>query len=135
MAFFPWQDRYATGITKIDQQHRQLVDYLNQLYEAMKAGQGQDALANVFLGLVAYTKSHFAAEEGLMKVYQYPDYAAHKAVHDKMAAHVARLQQDFTAGRISSPIQITHFLKDWLAKHIMETDRQYAPFLKAKGVV
>lgn len=53
MAYLPWKDSYATGIAKIDLQHRQLVDYLNQLYDAMHAGQGKDALEKVFEGLVA----------------------------------------------------------------------------------
>lgn len=70
-----------------------------------------------------------------MKIYQYPDFAAHKAIHDKMTVHVGKLYQDFKDGKISSPIQITNFLKDWLAKHIMDTDQKYAPFLKTKGVV
>lgn len=134
MAFFEWKDSYQTGIAKIDGQHRKLVDYLNELYDAMKAGKGKDALDDVFQGLLDYTKTHFAAEEGLMKLYRYPDYEAHKAVHDKLAAHVQKLYQQFQAGTISSPIQITNFLKDWLGKHIQGTDQKYAPFLKTKGV-
>jgi len=31
-------------------------------------------------------------------------------------------------------VDITNFLKDWLAKHIRETDRKYGPFLSAKAV-
>lgn len=135
MAFFDWKDSYQTGIVKIDDQHRKLVDYLNELYDAMKAGEGKNALEKVFKGLLDYTKTHFAAEEGLMKLYRYPDYAAHKDVHDKLAAHVQHLYQQFQAGTIASPIQITNFLKDWLNKHILGTDQKYAPFLKTKGVV
>jgi hemerythrin len=26
------------------------------------------------------------------------------------------------------------FLKDWLCKHILESDKRYGPFLNAKGV-
>ena len=135
MAFFDWKDSYQTGIAKIDGQHRKLVDYLNDLYDAMKAGEGKHALDEVFKGLLDYTKTHFAAEEGLMKLYRYPDYDAHKDVHDKLAAHVQHLYQQFQAGTIASPIQITNFLKDWLNKHILGTDQKYAPFLKTKGVV
>ena len=135
MAFFDWKDSYQTGIAKIDNQHRKLVEYLNTLYDAMKAGKGKDALADVFKGLLDYTKTHFAAEEGLMKLYRYPDYEAHKEVHDKLAAHVQNLYHQFQTGTIGSPIQITNFLKDWLQKHILGTDQKYAPFLKDKGVV
>ena len=135
MTFFEWKDSYQTGIRKIDDQHRRLVDYLNELYDAMKAGKGKDALESVFKGLLDYTKTHFAAEEGMMKLYRYPDYQAHKDVHEKLTAHVQHLYRQFQAGSIASPIQITNFLKDWLNKHILGTDQKYAPFLKTKGVV
>ncbi len=52
-----------------------------------------------------------------------------------MAAHVRKREQDFKDEKIHSPLPIANFLKDWLAKHILETDQKYAPFVKAKGVV
>ena len=119
----------------IDAQHRQRVDYLNQRYDAMQAGKGKDALEKIFRGLGAYMQSHFATEESLMKLYRFPDYEGHKAIHAKMAAHVDKLEKDFVAGKIHRPLQIVNFRKDWLAKHIMDTDQKYAPFLKAKGLV
>lgn len=134
MAFFEWKEGYQTGIAKIDAQHRKLVDYLNELYDAMKAGKGKDALEHTFKGLLDYTRTHFAAEEGLMKLYRYPDYEAHRDVHAKLAVHVQKLYQQFQAGTIGSPIQITNFLKDWLNKHIMGTDQKYVPHLKSKGL-
>ena len=51
-----------------------------------------------------------------------------------MTAHVRMLKKKFDSGEISSPIQITNFLKSWLTKHIMGTDRDYGPFLIEKGV-
>jgi hemerythrin len=134
MAFFDWSAQYSVGVAKIDEQHRKLVGFLNDLYEAMKAGQGKETLGQVLDGLVDYTRTHFAAEEGMMKLYGYPDLPAHKAVHEKMTAKVLDIQREFKAGKISSPIQVTNFLKDWLAKHISETDRRYAPHFAQRGV-
>ena len=122
------------GIDKIDRQHQKLVGFLNELYDAMKKGKGNEALKKVFGGLVLYTKTHFADEEKLLADNGYPDYAAHKAKHEKMTAKVMEMHKDFLAGKISSPVQITNFLKDWLAKHIMETDRKYGPYLNGKGI-
>ena len=45
------------------------------------------------------------------------------------------LHEQYRDGSLTSPIQITNFLKDWLAKHIRETDRKYGPFLVARGGV
>jgi hemerythrin len=133
MAFFEWKNDYSVGIAKIDDQHKALVGFLNELYDAMKAGKGKDALDTVMKNLVEYTKTHFTTEESLMKLYKYPDYEAHKQKHDKMAGRVLELKQQFDSGQLSNPLQITTFLKEWLSKHIMGTDKAYGLFLNAKG--
>jgi hemerythrin len=134
MAFFDWKEEYSVGIKKIDEQHKKLVTHLNDLFEAMKAGKGKEALNSVLNGLLQYTKDHFTTEESLMKLYEFPEYAAHKQKHDKMAEHVVSLKQKVDSGEISQPIQITNFLKEWLGKHIMSTDKLYGPYLNQKGV-
>jgi len=32
-------------------------------------------------------------------------------------------------------VEVMEFLKDWLEKHILGTDRKYGPFLNDKGVL
>ena len=134
MAFFEWKEDYSVGVKKLDDQHKKLVSYLNKLYESMKAGEGKDVLDEVLNGLVAYTKEHFATEESLMKLYKYPGYEEHKGKHTSMTAHVVKMKAKVDSGEISNPIQITNFLKEWLAKHILGTDKAYGPFLNQKGV-
>ena len=134
MPYLEWNDSYSVGIDKIDRQHQKLVTFLNELYEAMQQGKGKDVLGKVLTDMVLYTKTHFATEEQLMSQYGFPEYSGHKAIHEKMAAKVLSLKKQFTDGSLSSPIQITNFLKDWLAKHINETDKKYSAFLLSKGV-
>ncbi len=134
MSFFDWDERFSVGVTEIDDQHKRLVALLNELYEAMYSGQGREALGHVLAGLVGYAGTHFAAEERLMRLHRYPEAAGHKDKHDKMAAHVTELRERFDAGAIASPVQISNFLKGWLSRHIMETDRRFGAFLNEKGV-
>jgi hemerythrin len=133
MEFFPWSDQYSVGITSIDNQHKRLVGSLNELYSALEDGKGKEALGKTLSGLIDYTKTHFAAEEGLMKLHDFPGYREHAETHNKMASHVLKLKKGFQEGEITSPIQIANFLKEWLAKHIQETDKKYGPFLNGKG--
>ena len=134
MAFIEWKNTYSVGIEKIDNQHKELVGHLNDLYEALKVGKGKDVLDSVLDGLVDYTKAHFSTEESLMKLYKYPGYDEHKHKHQKMTERVLQFKEKFNSGELSNPLQITTFLRDWLNKHIMETDKGYGPYLNAKGV-
>lgn len=134
MPFFPWKDDYSVGVEKLDKQHQQLVGLLNQLYEAMEAGKGREALKQVFDGLLRYTNEHFLTEESLMQLYGYPGVQEHRDKHEKMTRHVQDLVQQYEAGTLQHPVRITDFLKQWLARHIMETDKAYGPFFNGKGV-
>jgi hemerythrin len=56
MASFPWKGKYSVGIASIDRQHRQLVGYLNELFVALNAGKGKEALGEIFSGLIGYIR-------------------------------------------------------------------------------
>jgi len=129
MAFFNWKPEYSVGNANIDGQHKALVGYVNDLFEALSAGKGRGVLGQVLANLAHYTVEHFNQEEAVMRTAGYPDLAAHQEKHRKMKAKVASLMDEFNNGTLSNPIQITDFLKNWLKKHILETDMAYAPYL------
>jgi len=132
MTFFPWEDRYRIGVDKIDLQHEKLVGLLNDLYNAMHAGEGRAALSRVLTGLTRYVETHFQTEEQIMRDRGYPDLALHRRKHEKMTQKVGDLQSAFESGKIISPVQISNFLKGWLQKHILETDRQFGDFCRMR---
>ena len=72
---------------------------------------------------------HFQTEEKLMQEKAYPDFAAHKAEHDKLVGTCADLQKKFHAGEAEVNQDTTRFVKDWLDTHIPKVDKPYAPCL------
>lgn len=133
MAFFEWnQAKHSVGIPEMDRQHQYLIKLLDDLHQAMYAGEGKAPLGKILDGLFGYTQRHFAAEERLMLQYHYPEYARHRDIHRKMTQRVLEIREDFRRGDITSPVQISNFLKDWLHRHIMETDRRYGEFIAEK---
>jgi len=134
MAYIQWDQKLSVGIAQIDMQHKKLVGMINDMYQAMSQGKGNEALASVLKDLIAYTRTHFAAEEKLMQTHGYPDFAAHKTQHDQLTKQVMDLQADFNAQKVAISTKTAAFLKDWLVNHIMGTDKKYAPYLQGKGV-
>ncbi len=134
MTFFRWDQRFALGITRIDQQHQKLVELTNRIYESMKSGKGNQAIAPILTELSQYTQTHFATEEELFLRYGYPGYLDHKQEHDLLVQQVKRMQIQLQQGSSGMSIKLANFLKAWLIDHIMKTDREYVPYLKEKGV-
>jgi hemerythrin len=131
---FEWNDRYSVGIGSIDAQHQALFRLAGELHTAMITGQGKTASGKILARLIQYTMSHFAHEERLLRLNDYPDLAAHKEQHDALTRRVREFQANFERGQAAITVQLLHFLKDWLAHHIEGADQQYAPYLKGKAV-
>ena len=134
MATMSWKDEYSVGVAEIDAQHKKLIELINELDGAMSKGQGKEALEKVLGQLISYCAGHFALEEKYFDKYGYPDAADHVDKHNKMTAKVLALQKDFRAGKVTITFDVMDFLKKWLDKHIMGTDKKYGPFLNSKGV-
>lgn len=131
MAFLDWSDDLTTGHTGIDSDHKHLVELVNSLYQAMKAGKGNDVLGHILNELIVYTANHFAREEALMRKISYAKYDEHKAEHAKLVATVQDLQTKFNAGATTLSVNVFHFLSDWLRNHIRHSDAQLG--LAARG--
>jgi len=131
---FPWSDEYNVNIGIIDTQHKNLVNIINELHQAMITGKAKQDLGNILSNLVKYTRVHFNTEETIMKSHQYPDYPAHKSLHEQLTKTVLDFQAKFQKNEVGLTIEVMDFLKGWLGKHILGTDKRYTEFLNSKGV-
>jgi hemerythrin-like metal-binding protein len=132
MAYIEWNDSLVVGHEKIDTDHKKLVALVCRLYDAMQAGKGNAACAQILGDLIAYTKTHFAMEESLMAAAGYPRIAEHKAQHAKLVHDVMDFKARLDAGSAALTIALFKFLKDWLSNHILGSDRQLVAALARK---
>lgn len=129
-----WSDRFALGIDLIDQQHQVLFRLIDQLAKAIQDETSEAELQTIFRKLHDYTLTHFAAEERLMAHYAYPADQNHHESHRALEHSLEQLVERAKTGEPLVSIQTMNFLRLWLYNHIDGTDRQFAEFLKAKGV-
>jgi hemerythrin len=127
-----WKSEYSVGIGTIDVQHQGLFAMCRDLHEAVRTGKGRSVLWRLLDRLVQYAATHFAHEERLLRLHEYPDFARHKAEHAALTERVLGLQDEFNAGRTDLAIDVLQFLQDWLETHIQGSDCAYAPWLKAR---
>lgn len=134
MELFIWNDKYSVNIKQIDEQHKTLINLINDLATAMKAGKGKDTLGIVIGRLIDYTKTHFATEEVLMKEYKYPEESGHKKTHEDFVFKVVDVHTKFQSGNLFLSTEVLQFLQDWLINHIGAVDKKFGAFLNSKGL-
>ncbi len=130
----PWTSTLATGVKIIDQQHKVLVNMVNQLYVAMKSGQGQNVLKKLLEDLAGYTVLHFDTEERYFDQFKYAETAAHKKIHTELKAQVMEYIGKINSGDASISMDLMNFLRDWLVNHICKTDMRYVKTFLENGL-
>lgn len=135
MPLFIWKPSYEIGVNAIDMQHRQLVGMINELYEAMKVGHGQDAVVHVLHELVDYVQLHFNTEEEIMRDHYYPGLEEHVLEHLELTRHVMDFAEEQRTGQRIKTIDLMNFLRDWLTEHITVRDKKFGEFLQRRSAI
>ncbi|OFX11936.1 MAG: hypothetical protein A2516_06375 [Alphaproteobacteria bacterium RIFOXYD12_FULL_60_8] len=135
MSDIVWHDKFSVGVEAFDRDHLVLLDLINRLHDAYAADKGPKILEQAFADLMAYTQSHFAGEEALMKRYGYPELEEHRAAHQEMKRDITALQARFAqTGDEALCLELLGYLSIWWHFHILEMDKAYADFFRSKNV-
>ena len=129
MKSFQWGDNYQTGIVEVDQQHKRLVDLINQLGDCLNHYELiVDDLGPIFSELVSYTKHHFTDEQSMMtragidvRHLDRHIQSHHDFIHELTSLHV-----HISSDECGSAEELLNFLVNWLAFHILDTDQNMA---------
>ena len=126
---FPWNDNFNTGVQVIDEQHKVLVNILNQLASHIAFKTDIPTLNVILDELVSYTVFHFQAEEDIWHQYFPNDRLEleHKKTHDSFVETVSITRKQIASESKDTIIEgLLSFLTRWLATHILENDRYMA---------
>jgi len=130
MPLMNWDEIMSVGVEELDAQHRQLIGLINDAYEAMQK-HDEHRMTELINSMSDYAKVHFATEEGYLSKNGFPHLEAHKVQHVQFNQAVAQFREkQFQETNLS---KIFVFLSRWLATHILESDREYAPYLAKTG--
>ncbi|MGE5516226.1 MAG: bacteriohemerythrin [Bacteroidota bacterium] len=130
--FVQWDDGLLTGHSMIDDDHKRLFAYIDELHGAMTKGAGADVVGEVVGKLVAYTRDHFGREEKLMGLGGYGEREAHLQAHRDFIAKVEEFQRRLEQRSGTISMEVLVFLRDWLVNHINKTDKHFAAALERR---
>ncbi len=131
---FRWTDAYRVNVSILDQQHQDLFDAVNQLEQALRAGEGSASINAVLERLVTYSSLHFATEESLMAKHGFPGLTIHQGEHEMFRKRIGSFLEDHAAHKVGVPVKLLLFLQAWLKQHLLNSDKRYSAFLNARGV-
>lgn len=124
MAYWRWDPSYSVGIAVIDNQHKRIIEYINELDKIATYNVQNQIVQEVIYKLIDYTISHFSFEESLMEEAGYPLLKPHKKVHEAFIERINFFKERFENGEDISK-QLMMELQMWLINHIQHNDTDY----------
>ena len=124
MTMIRWRDEYCTGIASVDEEHRELVELINDLAEKLRGDVHTIETVENYLGEIqAKIATHFSLEERFMKDESYSHYDAHKQDHERLLAELRHILESFRHGSYLRFEQLlVQHLSDWFMVHFTTHD-------------
>jgi hemerythrin len=136
-------DRYElnesliTGVRMIDTHHRELIEAINDLANAIEKGEGSNAVKKILSFLEFYAEWHFDHEEKCAYKHQCPMADINKQAHIQFLDTVKKYKIEYRENpdnQIEIASKIHHELADWLVRHIQGIDVKLGKEMIAAGV-
>lgn len=122
MPLIEWKDQFKVGIPDVDHEHRQLIELINRLHDAMSGGEADMSVAD-FLGEIhAHVAAHFALEEKIMRDRHYDQYQDHKQDHERLLDEISDIQDGWEEEEFYDDAQFARILQHWFSEHFRTRD-------------
>ena len=119
-----WSDEYATGIERIDDQHKMIFQMAEDFRAALDEGQGERVYEDLLQSLDLYVRTHFHAEEECMERYRCPVAEGNRKAHVEFIEFLAGFKQRYAVRGFdrTDARNLVDGIDRWLANHICRID-------------
>ncbi len=137
MGSLTWNAGCMVGVEMIDHQHGVLLDALNELRHALKAGADCESVRLLLDRVTELARLHLDSEERLLARYEFPELEAYQVERGKLLQELR--MHPVTCDRLcqhkqsDSVYALAEYLRAWFMAHT-ETVHGYGPWLAEHGV-
>lgn len=126
MAPLEWKESYSVGVAAVDHEHRELIDLVNRLYEALISRREPEDVPAAFGDLFRAISSHFALEERFMREHGYDQTTEHKDDHERLLDELRDIMDAHEATEgLADDVMVQKFADNvevWFTNHFSTHD-------------
>jgi diguanylate cyclase (GGDEF)-like protein/hemerythrin-like metal-binding protein/PAS domain S-box-containing protein len=125
-----WKNDYASGISELDTEHRQLFQLANELLNtALEPEHSLDSIEHSLESLLQHITEHFDHEESLLAAVGYPQLAAHRTEHQQLLRQAAILHEAAALNELPFAKLLEYVVQEVILNHMLKHDRMYFSYL------
>jgi len=126
-----WTNELSIGNTGIDNDHKKLIEIINNLVDMIELGGSREEFAKILTDMTDYSLKHLKKEEIYMEEFDYPKLTEHKISHREYIFKVAMYNVDLLGNNPPNLNEIVQYLEKWWTNHILIYDMDYENYKKA----
>ncbi|WP_346356282.1 hemerythrin family protein [Azotosporobacter soli] len=133
MNAIPWREDYDTGFQRMDDEHRALLQIVNELFA--KSGEGITRTLEFDNGLMELNRrlqAHFTQEEKWMKEHDALNAQEHCLDHHWILSGARWFTESYFKGNAQAPGEGLMVFEAYFEKHLSGYDKELADFLRAR---
>lgn len=134
MPFINWDNSFRVNIDSIDEQHKKIMEMINDLHDSITEGAARRNLNEALVRLSVYMVKHFVYEENLFKKHNYKYQKEHKKDHDELAESITEFHKWNMNGKCKLVSDQVEFFKNKMHDHILNYDQKYVSHMYSHGV-
>ena len=133
MSFINWNDDEATLVSDVDEQHKEIIDLINDLHNLLPSDDKETKSEKLYQ-LLTVLDNHFNTEEKYMKDYKFTNTFSHTQEHNKMRDKLIRYKNDFNSDKVDLNLEFLVNVKTWFHNHNLINDIKLGKFLNSVGI-
>ena len=122
MELIKWSDKFATGISGVDNEHEELIATINSFYLKQSEHSDKDELIQILNNIYGSIHAHFMLEERLMVKHGYDEYEEHKNDHARLLDDIRDITMNLEQTLDFDEQQLKIKLNDWFLIHFKTHD-------------
>ena len=129
-----FKKEWESGNATIDSDHVQLIEELNKLLALSESLVPDHELLDQLDILIDRLTSHFENEEREIRRISYPEYEAHKLIHERLLTVMDALKAQFMNGEAGSRDMFIILSRETFINHILTEDMKFFPHFKGATI-
>ena len=128
------ENRHCIGIASLDSQHRELVEQVNRIAQAIDKKKPAAEVNALMDDLVHLARQHFEFEESLMTRHAFPGVEGHSKEHRGLLQQLASLSDVLRTSNPHKVELVLAFITDWAELHLLQGEKVLGEYLVSKGL-
>ena len=125
-----WKNEWESGNQEIDKQHRELVNFGNQLIFDVFSEEAKEKIEpklDEFLNHVVY---HFNSEEKILNCTKFTGTKEHSEAHKLIIADALRMKEAYLSGKLKPSAFFSFIFDGFIIGHMLKEDIKFFPFVQ-----